>query len=71
MSDIGMDEARSTESSPISDIIDHLCFISYLKHCFATIIAYEIFFNETKQILKDEYLMFKNYFMKHIRSKFR
>lgn len=50
MSDIGQDEARSTESSPISDIIDHLSFrlISYFKHCFATIIAYKIFFNETK-----------------------
>lgn len=33
---------------PISDIIDHPSLISYLKHCFATIIAYKIFFNETK-----------------------
>lgn len=69
MSDIGQDEARSTEATPISDIIDHLSFrlISYFKHCFATIIAYKIFFNETKQILKVVYLMFKNCFMKHIR----
>lgn len=67
MSDIGLDEARSAEFSPMSDIIDYLSLISYLKHCFATIIAHKIFFNETKQKIKDLYLMFENCFMKHIR----
>ena len=32
MSDIGLGEARRAELSPISDILDCLSLISYLKH---------------------------------------